>query len=321
MIKMAKLLCYSQVYIVPPPFKTAYIVGIAEDEDSKRYPVRIDNEFVKIIRSGLEGELIKRQTDLGEMLYFIPRTEGEQIEKVALITGATRGIGKAIALELAKKGFNIAINDIELSDEGKNLIEEVVKMGRRAVFVQADVSKYTEVEAMTKEIVEKIGRIDVLINNVGINIDRLLVNMTPDMWQKVIDTNLTSVYNCTRAVIPFMIEQGGGRIVNISSQAAFDGPIGQANYAASKGGIVSFTRVISREYGQYNILCNAIAPGCIRTRMTDSIPKGLLRERISNIPLGRRGEPEEVAKVVAFLVTDGTFITGQVIKVNAGEYL
>jgi 3-oxoacyl-[acyl-carrier protein] reductase len=317
---MAKLITYSHIYVVPPPFKTTYAVGIVEDENGLRHPVRIDNEFFSILRSDMEGDLVKKQTDFGEMEFFTPKVEKKEIEKVALVTGATRGIGKAIAIELAKKGFNIVINDVELPDEGKQALEEIEKLGRKALFIKADISKYEEVDAMIKEVEEKIGRIFALINNAGINIDKLLTNMTPAMWQKVIDIDLTGVYNCTRAVIPYMIEQGGGRIINMSSQAAFDGPIAQANYAAAKGGIVSFTRVISREYAQYNILCNAIAPGCVKTRMTDAIPLGALKERIANIPLGRRANPEEVAAVVAFLVTEGTYVTGQTIKVNAGEY-
>jgi len=174
---------------------------------------------------------------------------------------------------------------------------------------------------MVKEAVEKLGRMDVLINNAGINIDRLLVNMTPEQWQKVIDVDLTGTYNCTKAVLPHMMQQGGGRIVNVSSMSALDGAIGQANYAAAKGGVVSLTKTIAMEYAQYNILCNAIAPGCIRTRMTDAMPPGMLRERVSQIPLGRRGEPEEVAKLVAFIVTEGNYITGQLINISAGEYI
>jgi NAD(P)-dependent dehydrogenase (short-subunit alcohol dehydrogenase family) len=214
------------------------------------------------------------------------------------------------------------MNDLqELPDEGKKAMEEIKRSGREVIFVPGDVSRYEEAERMVKEIVEKLGRIDVLVNNAGINIDKLLVNMTPEMWQKVIDVDLTGTYNCTRAVLPHMIKRGWGRIVNISSMSALDGAIGQANYAAAKGGVNSFTKTVALEYAQYGILCNAISPGFIRTRMTDAMPPGVFRDRLAQNPLGRRGEPEEVAKLVAFLVTEGDYITGQVISINAGEYV
>ena len=269
----------------------------------------------------MRGEIEERETDFGTFKFFIPAVKRREVKKVAIVTGASRGIGKAIALELAKRGFNIVINDLELPDEGSEAIKEIKRGGRKAIFVKADVSKYDEAEKMMREVVEKLGRIDVLVNNAGINIDKMLINMTPEQWQKVIDVDLTGVFNCTKAVLPHMIQQGGGRIVNISSMSALDGAIGQANYAAAKGGVVSFTKTVAMEYAQYNILCNAIAPGCIRTRMTDAMPPGMLRERVSQIPLGRRGEPEEVAKLVAFLVTEGDYITGQLININAGEYI
>jgi len=318
----AKLIAYSIVQVPPPPFKTAYATGIAEDEKGDRYPVRVESEYFNILKIGQEGKIVRKPTDFGEFDFFIPKVkEKKEVGKVTLITGATRGIGKAIALELARKGFNIVINDLELPDEGVEAMNEIKRGGREAIFVKADISKYEEVEKMVKEAVEKLGRVDVLINNAGINIDRLLINMTPEQWQKVIDVDLTGTYNCTRAVLPYMIQQGGGRIVNISSMSALDGAMGQANYAAAKGGVVSFTKTVAMEYAQYNILCNAIAPGCIRTRMTDAMPPGMLHERVSQIPLGRRGEPEEVAKLVAFLVTEGNYITGQLINISAGEYI
>ncbi|MEM2106521.1 MAG: 3-oxoacyl-ACP reductase family protein [Candidatus Bathyarchaeia archaeon] len=317
---MAKLLAYSLVSIVPPPFKTEYIVGIAEDE-GVRTPVRIDRLHLKNLKIGMSGTVTTRETDQGEIKYFTP--EGVKVEsgKVALVTGAARGIGRAIAIELAGRGYDIVLNDVETSTDGDGAIKEIQSLGRRALFAVGDVSSYSDVQKMVDMIVKKFGRIDVLVNNAGINIDRLVTNMSPQEWQKVIDVNLTGVFNCTKAVLPHMISAGGGRIINISSQGALDGPVGQANYAAAKGGVISFTKVIAREYAQYNILCNAVAPGCIRTRMTDSIPPGQLRERVSKIPLGRRGEPGEVAKLVAFLAEDGTYITGQLILINAGEYI
>lgn len=318
----AKLLAYSIIYIPPVPFRTIYAAGIAEDEKGNRYVVRVESEYFEALKIGLEGKIVKKPTDFGEFNFFIPEVkEKKEVSKVALITGASRGIGKAIALELARRGFNIVINDLELPDEGAKAMEEIKKGGREAIFIKADVSRYEEAERMVKEAVEKLGRVDVLVNNAGINIDRFLINMTPEQWQKVIDVDLTGVFNCTKAALPYMIQQGGGRIINISSMSALDGALGQANYAAAKGGIISFTKTVAKEYAQYNILCNAIAPGCIKTRMTDAMPPGMLRERVSQIPLGRRGEPEEVAKLVAFLATEGNYITGQLINISAGEYV
>jgi NAD(P)-dependent dehydrogenase (short-subunit alcohol dehydrogenase family) len=318
---MAKLISFSLVSIVPPPFKTEYIAGIAEDDHGKRIPIRIEREHLEILKIGITGSLEKKQTDLGEFTFFRPKIEKSSYKKVALITGATRGIGKAIAIELAKNGYNIAINDLELTDEGKETIKNIDELGKESLFVKANVTDYDEVDKMVKEVLTKFKRIDVLVNNAGINIDKLVTNMSPQDWQRVIDVNLTGVFNCTKAVIPNMIKIGGGKIINMSSQGALDGPVGQANYAASKGGIISFTKVIAKEYAQYNILCNAIAPGCIKTRMTDSMPPGMLRERISEIPLGRRGKPEEVAKLVTFLAKETDYITGQLILINAGEYI
>ncbi len=318
---MAKLVSFSLVSIVPPPFKTEYITGIAEDDHGKRIPIRIEREYLEILKIGINGSLEKKKTDLGEFTYFLPKIEKSSENKVALVTGATRGIGKAIAIELAKNGYQIALNDLELPDEGKDTIKTIEDIGKESLFVKANVSDYVEVEKMVSNVLTKFKRIDVLVNNAGINIDKLVTNMTPQDWQKVIDVNLTGVFNCAKAVIPSMIKIGGGKIINMSSQGALDGPVGQANYAASKGGITSFTKVIAKEYAQYNILCNAIAPGCIETRMTDSMPSGMLRERVSDIPLGRRGKPEEVAKLVSFLAKETDYITGQLILINAGEYI
>jgi 3-oxoacyl-[acyl-carrier protein] reductase len=318
---MAKLISFSLVSIVPPPFKTEYIVGIAEDDQGKRIPVRIEREHLDILKIGITGNLEKKQTDLGEFTYFLPKIEKSPEKKVALVTGATRGIGKAIAIELAKNGYDIAINDLDLPDEGKETLKTIEKMGRESLFVKANVADYSDVEKMINEVLTRFKRIDVLVNNAGINIDKLVTNMSPQDWQRVINVNLTGVFNCSKAVIPNMIKIGGGKIINMSSQGALDGPVGQANYAASKGGIISLTKVIAKEYAQYKILCNAIAPGCIETRMTDSMPPGMLRERVSEIPLGRRGKPKEVAELVTFLADQADYITGQLILINAGEYI
>lgn len=317
----AKLISYTDVTVPTPPYKTSTKSGIVEDEKGKRRLVRIEDEYYGILKVGMEGEVEERKTDFGTFNFFIPVVKKEEKRKVAIVTGASRGIGSAIAFELARSGFDVTISDLEKTDECEENMEKIRELGGKAIFIKADVADLNQVEGMVKETIEKLGRIDVLVNNAGINIDKLVTAMTPKQWQKVIDVDLTGVFNCTRTVLPHMIQQGWGRIVNVSSMSAFDGTIGQANYAAAKGGIISFTKVIAKEYAQYNILCNAIAPGFIRTRMTGLMPLGLFRDRLSRNPLGRRGEPEEVAKLVRFLVTEGNYITGQVIGINAGEYV
>lgn len=318
---MAKLLAFSIIRVVPPPFKTVYAGGIAEDQNGKRISVRIEPEYFSHLKIGLTGEVVKRKTDFGELNYFVPNVSQKARRKVALVTGGTRGIGKATALELARRGFDVCITDVELPDEGKELLHEIEALGTKAKFIKSDVSNFEEVQKTVDQVASELGGIDVLVNNAGINLDKLITDMTPESWQKVIDVDLTGVFNCTKAVLPIMMNQGGGRIVNLSSMSALDGSVGQANYAAAKGGIISFTKNVARENAQYNILCNAIAPGCIRTRMTGAMPLGVLKERVAAIPLGRRGEPEEVAKLVAFLATEGSYITGQLININAGEYI
>jgi NAD(P)-dependent dehydrogenase (short-subunit alcohol dehydrogenase family) len=316
-----RLISYTDVTVPTPPYKKATKSGIVEDAEGKRQLVRIEDEDYGILKIGIEGEVEERKTDFGTFNFFIPAIEKEKKKKVAIVTGASRGIGKAIAFELAQGGFNVVTSDIEKTDESDEDMKKIEKLGGKAIFVKANVADLSQVEGMMKETVEKFGSIDVLVNNAGINIDKMVTNMTPEQWQKVIDVDLTGVFNCTKAALPYMIQQGGGKIVNVSSMSAFDGAVGQANYAAAKGGVISFTKVIAKEYAQYNVLCNAIAPGFIRTRMTDAMPAGLFRDRLSRNPLGRRGEPEEVAQLVRFLVTEGDYITGQVIGINAGEYI
>ncbi|MEM0049942.1 MAG: 3-oxoacyl-ACP reductase FabG [Candidatus Bathyarchaeia archaeon] len=316
----ARLVSYTVVYVPPYPLRSIYAVGVVENEKGEKIPVRIEQNYIPHLREGLDGEIVRKWTPFGEIDFFIPKVEDKPFRKVALVTGASRGIGRATVLKLASIGYDIALNDLELTDEGKEAIKQIESMGRKAVFFKADVSKFSEVQKMVDDVIREFGRIDVLVNNAGINIDRLLINMTLEEWQKVIDVNLNGVFNCTKAVLPYMIKQGGGHIINISSMSALIGAIGQANYAAAKGGIISFTKVIAREYAKYNILCNAIAPGAVKTRMLLSMPPGQLKERVANIPLGRIAEPEEVAELIAFLA-ETTYITGQVISINAGEYV
>lgn len=316
-----KLISYTNVTVPTPPYKKATKSGIVEDEEGNRRMVRIEDEYYDLLETGIEGEIEERETDFGTFDFFVPAVEIEEEAKVAVVTGASRGIGKAIALELARNGYNVVISDIEKTEECEKNMEKIEDLGKEAIFTETDVTNLDQVEDMVEKTVEEFGGVDVLVNNAGINIDKLVTNMTPEQWQKVIDVDLNGVYNCTKAVLPHMIQGGGGKIVNISSMSALDGTPGQANYAAAKGGVISFTKTIAMEYAQHNILCNAIAPGFIKTRMTDEMPPGAFRDRLEENPLGRRGEPEEVAKLVAFLVTEGDYITGQLININAGEYV
>ena len=244
---------------------------------------------------------------------------GENVQKVALITGSSRGIGRAIAIELAKSGIDIVVNNDINPQEGIEVVNEINKIGQCAIYTQADVSNPDQVVEMVKEIITKFGRIDILINNAGITRDKMLVNMDIEFWNSVISVNLTGVFNCTKSVIKYMKKQGGGKIINISSIVGEIGNIGQANYAASKGGVISFTKTIAKEYARDGIIVNAIAPGFIKTKMLENIPEKVMQKILNQIPLGRLGNPKEVAKLVCFLVSDdANYITGQVININGG---
>ena len=239
--------------------------------------------------------------------------------KVALITGATRGIGKQIALELANNGFDIADNYRSMQDEKKEQKKEIEANGVRCEFVKADVSKFEECEEMVKNVIEKFGKVDVLVNNAGITKDGLLMRMKKEDFEAVIDVNLTGTFNVTRNVIPYMIKQKAGRIINLSSVVGVAGNAGQTNYSASKAGIIGFTKSLAKEVASRNILVNAIAPGFIDTDMTavlsDSVKEGINAQ----IPLRRMGSAKEIAKVVKFLSSeDSSYVTGQVINVDGG---
>jgi 3-oxoacyl-[acyl-carrier protein] reductase len=243
----------------------------------------------------------------------------EKPSKVALITGSSRGIGYAIALEFAKREIDVVINNHEHTLEGEKAADEIKRMGRRALYIQADVSDYQQVEIMVEKIIKEFGKIDILVNNAGITRDKLLENMDADAWNSVLSVNLTGIFNCTKAVIKHMKSQGHGKIINISSVVGITGNIGQANYSASKGGVISFTKTIAKEYARYNININAIAPGFINTSLLQSIPEKVMEKILKKIMLGRLGNPEEVAKLVYFLSSDdSTYITGEVININGG---
>lgn len=259
--------------------------------------------------------------------------------RTALVTGASRGIGRAIALQLAREGAKVAINYRSGEAEARAVEEEIRALGQdatrergsatdaaganaeAAMIVQADVGDREQSRDMIRRVVEQWGRLDVLVNNAGITRDRTMRKMTDEDWIEVINTNLNSVYFCVSAAMPVMIEQNYGRIINISSYVGQAGNFGQANYAASKGGIIAFTKTAAIELAKYNITVNAIAPGFTLTDMLAKVPENVQDQIKAKIPLGRFGLPEEIAKSVAFLAADGDYITGQQINVNGGVYM
>lgn len=241
--------------------------------------------------------------------------------KVALITGASRGIGRAIAFELAERGAEIAINYrtcLTAAEEVRNGIREA---GGECELFQGDVSDRDHARRLIDEVHDHFQHVDVLVNNAGITRDRSIRKMTDDDWTDVISTNLNSVFYCTSAVLPVMIEQKYGRIVSIASFVGQAGNFGQANYAASKGGIIAMTKALALELAKYNITANVVAPGFTETEMVAAIPSEILEQIQAKVPLKRLARPEEVAKAVAFLVCDGDYITGQQINVNGGIYM
>jgi 3-oxoacyl-[acyl-carrier protein] reductase len=239
--------------------------------------------------------------------------------KVALVTGASRGIGRAIALELARQGAKVAVNYAGSEAKANEVVEEIKKMGQEAVAIQADVSSAEAVERMVKTVLEQFSCIDILVNNAGITRDNLLMRMKEEEWDQVINTNLKGVFHCIKAVTRPMMKQRYGRIVNIASIVGISGNPGQANYVAAKAGVIGLTKTAARELASRNITVNAVAPGFITTDMTDSLSDELKAEMLKQIPLARFGEPEDIAKVVAFLVSDAaSYMTGQTLHVDGG---
>ena len=237
--------------------------------------------------------------------------------KTALVTGASRGIGKAIAIELAKQGADVVVNYSRDEESAMGVVEEIKKIGCKGIAIKADVSNFDDVANMFRIIKEKFGKIDVLVNNAGITMDKTLRKMTQEEWNKVIDVNLTSVYNVTKNALPLM--QKNSRVINISSIVGLYGNFGQTNYAASKAGIIGFTKSLAKELGKHGITVNAVAPGFIESEMTKKIP--FLRRKIIEwlVPLKRVGQPEEVAHAAVFLASDcADYITGQVLSVSGG---
>ena len=243
------------------------------------------------------------------------RLEGKR----ALVTGASRGIGRAIALRLAAEGASVAVNYHSGENEAASVVSEITASGGTAIAFQASVASAEEANRLVDATVEALGGIDILVNNAGITRDNLLMRLSEDDWDAVLDTNLKGAFLCTKAAIRPMLRQRSGRIVNMSSIVAITGNPGQANYTAAKAGLIGFTKTIAREVASRGITVNALAPGFIETQMVEAIPEDLRKQILERIPLGQFGTPDDVARSVVFLASDdGAYITGQVIGIDGG---
>jgi 3-oxoacyl-[acyl-carrier protein] reductase len=242
-------------------------------------------------------------------------------DKVALITGAAQGIGKSIALAMAKEGANIIVTDINL-ELANTTADEIEDLGNRALALKMNVTDLADVEAGVKQVVEKFGKIDILVNNAGITKDGLLVRLKKDDWDAVINVNLSGVFNLTKVIGLLMMRQSSGKIINIASIVGEMGNIGQANYSASKAGVIGLTKTAARELAMRGVNVNAIAPGFIQTAMTDKLSEEMKKKLFEQIPLAKLGQPEDVAAAAVFLAgSEADYITGQVINVNGGMYM
>jgi len=240
-------------------------------------------------------------------------------DKVAVVTGGSRGIGRAIALELAGLGASVVVNYRTNADAASEVVETIKAEGGQAVAVQADVGDFQQAARLIQTATDTLGRVDILVNNAGTTRDQLLMLMKEDDWDVVLRTNLKSAFNCCKAVARQMVRQRGGRIVNISSVSGICGQGGQTNYSASKAGLIGFTKSLAKELGPRNVTVNAIAPGFVATDLTADLPEELMQRAIEVTPLRRMGQPEEIAHAVAFLVSDwASFITGEVLTVDGG---
>jgi len=240
---------------------------------------------------------------------------------VVVITGSSRGIGRAIAEELGQSGAKVIVNYHQSREAAEDVVAHLKQSGSESVAIQADVSDPAQAVRLIKETFQRFGRIDVLVNNAAINIDRTMKNLSPDDWDTVIKADLSSYFYTVRATIPHFIQQKSGKIINISSMNAESGSFGQANYSAAKAGIIGFTKTAALELARYNVTVNAICPGYVATEMYEAIPAKTKEAILARIPLGRAGTPQEVARAVHYLIVDGDYYTGETLNMNGGAYM
>lgn len=248
--------------------------------------------------------------------------EKKLINKVAIITGGAQGIGKSIGIKLASEGANLVLVDINLDVATQTAKEIENQYSISTLVFKVDVSNYKEVEEFVNTTIEKFSKVDILVNNAGITKDNLILRMSEDEWDKVLDINLKGAFNCIKAVSKFMMKQKTGRIINVASVVGLMGNAGQSNYSASKGGLIALTKTVAKELASRGILVNAVAPGFIKTRMTETLSEEQRKKLTDFIPVNRLGEPEDVANAVWFLsIEESSYITGSVISVNGGMYM
>lgn len=253
---------------------------------------------------------------------YEPYREGLLRDKVAIVTGGSRGIGQSIALDLACNGAHVAINYRVSADEAEKTVRRIREMGRNGLAVQADVASFADAQSMVQKVVDELGGLDILVNNAGVNRDGVIWKMSEEQWDEVIAVDLKGTFNYIRAAAPIFKEQGSGKIVNVTSINGLRGKFGQSNYTAAKGGVIALTKTVARELGRYNVNVNAIAPGLIETDMVKQAPEQVREMALAEIVLGRLGTPEEVAWVITFLCSErARHITGEILTVDGGQYL
>jgi 3-oxoacyl-[acyl-carrier protein] reductase len=242
--------------------------------------------------------------------------------RIALVTGAGRGIGRAIALGLAQEGCDVAVNYMSKAEPAKQVVADIEKLGRKAIAVKGDVSDILSVQAMVADVIKALGQVDILVNNAGITSDKTFAKMDANTWRQVLATNLDGAFNCTKTLLDSMVARKFGRIINITSVIGQIGNFGQANYAASKAGLMAFTKSLAKELANKGITVNAVAPGFIETEMTHTIPEKVVNKLLDQIPMKRFGKADEVARAVVYLASpDADYITGAQLSINGGLFM